>query len=38
MKLASHKKGNAALFHLYEVSSVVTFIETESTMVVGRDQ
>lgn len=34
MKLASHKRANIILFHLYEVCRVVKIRETESRVVV----
>jgi hypothetical protein len=35
MKQASHRRTNAARFHLYEVLRVVKFIEIESRMAVA---
>jgi hypothetical protein len=38
VKLATHRRANAAQFHLYEVSKMVKPIETASRIVIVRGQ
>ena len=35
-EISSHRKTNTAVFHMYEVSKIVTFIEAENAIVVAK--